>query len=146
MLDGHNGQLELTENAVIIRRKGVLAFMTQGLKGEKSIKLSEISSVQFRKAGPFVNGYIQFAYRGGMDAKGGVMEATKDENTVMFRSSQNAAFENFRAEVERRMTVGVQTRQAHSSLDDLERLASLRDKGVITEDEFQAKKKQILGL
>ena len=31
-------------------------------------------------------------------------------------------------------------------LDDLEKLASLRDKGAITDAEFQAKKKQILGL
>ena len=33
-----------------------------------------------------------------------------------------------------------------SSLSDLEKLAELRDKGIITEEEFQAKKKQILGL
>ena len=31
-------------------------------------------------------------------------------------------------------------------LDELERLAGLRDKGVITEEDFQAKKKQLLGL
>jgi hypothetical protein len=33
-----------------------------------------------------------------------------------------------------------------SNLDELERLASLRDKGIITEEEFEAKKKQLLGL
>ena len=33
-----------------------------------------------------------------------------------------------------------------SSLDDLERLAKLRDQGVLTEDEFIQKKQQILGL
>ena len=31
-------------------------------------------------------------------------------------------------------------------LDELERLAALRDKGIITEEDFQAKKKQLLGL
>ncbi len=35
---------------------------------------------------------------------------------------------------------------AGTDLGDLEKLAELRDKGVITEEEFQAKKKQILGL
>lgn len=34
----------------------------------------------------------------------------------------------------------------NSNLDDLEKLASLKEKGVITEEEFQAKKKQLLGL
>lgn len=31
-------------------------------------------------------------------------------------------------------------------LDELERLAKLKDEGVLTEDEFEAKKRQILGL
>jgi hypothetical protein len=31
-------------------------------------------------------------------------------------------------------------------LDELERLGTLRDRGIITEEEFQAKKKQLLGL
>jgi hypothetical protein len=33
-----------------------------------------------------------------------------------------------------------------SYLDELERLAELRDRGVITEEEFESKKKQLLGL
>ena len=33
-----------------------------------------------------------------------------------------------------------------NSLENLEKLAGLREKGIITEEEFQAKKKQILGL
>ena len=32
------------------------------------------------------------------------------------------------------------------SLDDLEKLAGLRDKGIISPAEFEAKKKEILGL
>lgn len=32
------------------------------------------------------------------------------------------------------------------SIEDLEKLAELRDKNIITEEEFQAKKKNILGL
>jgi len=31
-------------------------------------------------------------------------------------------------------------------LDELERLAHLKDEGVITEEEFEAKKKELLGL
>jgi hypothetical protein len=36
--------------------------------------------------------------------------------------------------------------QGQTDLDQLERLASLKDKGAITEEEFRAKKKQLLGL
>jgi hypothetical protein len=31
-------------------------------------------------------------------------------------------------------------------LDELERLADLRDRGILTDEEFQAKKRQVLGL
>jgi hypothetical protein len=33
-----------------------------------------------------------------------------------------------------------------SNISDLEKLADLKNKGIITEEEFNAKKKQILGL
>jgi hypothetical protein len=35
---------------------------------------------------------------------------------------------------------------SESYLDELEKLAGLRDKGIISNDEFEAKKKQLLGL
>jgi hypothetical protein len=38
------------------------------------------------------------------------------------------------------------TEAAPSYLDELERLAGLRDQGIITDEDFEAKKKQLLGL
>ncbi len=37
-------------------------------------------------------------------------------------------------------------KQNSSDIDQLEKLADLKEKGVITEEEFQAKKKELLGL
>lgn len=39
-----------------------------------------------------------------------------------------------------------ETEAEPSYLDELEKLAGLRDQGIITEDEYEAKKKQLLGL
>jgi len=39
-----------------------------------------------------------------------------------------------------------QIRSRLGDLDELEKLASLKDKGIITEEEFNTKKKQILGI
>jgi hypothetical protein len=36
--------------------------------------------------------------------------------------------------------------KATSNLDELEKLAGLKEKGIITEEEFNQKKKQLLGL
>jgi hypothetical protein len=143
---GHNGQLELTDSVLRIKRKGVLAFMTQGLKGDKEILISQISSIQFKKANVFTNGYMQVAFVGGQEAKGGLFQGTQDENTVMFRASQQAAFEALRDELQRRIAAAASGPTHSSSLDELGKLASLRDKGIVSEDEFQKKKKQLLGL
>src|SRR6266545_6984868 len=118
---GHNGQLELTETAVRIKRKGILSFLTQGLKGDKEILISQITSIQFKRAGLFVNGYIQFAFIGGQEAKGGTFQAASDENTVMFRQGQQAAFEDFKAEIERRINTSHNTvTKISSNLDEIE--------------------------
>lgn len=145
--EGHNGQLELTSSVVRIKRKGVLAFLTQGLKGDKEILISQISSIQFRKANAFVHGYIQFAFVGGQEAKGGLFQGTQDENTVMFRVSQQPAFETFRDALRGRIAASRSgpKQSSASGLEELEKLASLREKGIVSEEEFQRKKKQILG-
>ena len=143
---GHNGQLELTDSVVRIKRKGALAFLTQGLKGDKEILISQVSSIQFKKANAFVNGYMQLAFVGGQEAKGGILQGTQDENTVMFRVSQQEAFERLRDELQKRIAASKGAVSQTSSLDELDKLASLRDRGILTEDEFQQKKKQILGL
>ena len=145
--NGHNGQLELTESVLRIKRNGILAFMTQGMKGDKEILISHVSSIQFKKANAFLNGYIQFAFVGGHEAKGGIFQGVQDENSVMFRVGQQPAFEALRDELQRRISSPKEHGGKESSpLDELEKLASLRDKGIVSEDEFQKKKRELLDL
>ena len=143
---GVNGTLELLENRVRIKRKGALSLMLHGLKGDKEILIKQISSIQFKKASNFTNGYIQFAFLGGTEAHGGLLQATQDENTVVFNKWQMSAFEEIKSILEEKMVESTKEVKSGSSLNDLEKLAELKDKGVITEEEFEAKKKQILGL
>lgn len=147
---GVNGQLELAGNKIIIKRKGMLAKMTQGLKGDKEILVKQISSIQFKKAGSLTNGYIQFAFSGGKEDQGGLFDATKDENTVMFNKKQMPDFEKLKQAVEQK----IEELSNHSSspatsldtADQIKKLADLRDSGILTEEEFSAKKKQLLGI
>ena len=81
---GVNGQLAVTPDRIIIYRNGFLAFLTQGLKGDKEIPLANITAVQMKQPGLATNGYIQFSILGGIDGRGGLFDATNDENTVMF--------------------------------------------------------------
>lgn len=145
---GVNGQVEIVGAKIVISRKGAMAFMTHGFKGDKEILISQISSIQYKQAGMMTNGYIQFAFIGGQEAKRGLLQSTQDENSIVFSRSQQPHFDELKAEIDRiRDSLDREVPAAPmSGLDELEKLAALKDKGVITEDEFQEKKKQILGL
>jgi hypothetical protein len=147
-VQGHNGQLEMSNSMLRILRKGFLAFMTQGLKGDKEILLSQITSVQFKNANMLTNGYLQIAFVGGQEAKGGLLQGTKDENTVIFRAGQQKDFETFKDELQRRIAASRSSPSVAtlSPLDKLEKLAALRDKGIVSQEEFEQKKKVLLAL
>ena len=141
---GHNGQLELLPGRIRIRRAGVLAFIGHGLKGDKEILVSHISSIQYKRAGEFINGYIQFAFVGGQETKRGIFDATQDENSIVFRLSQQPAFDAIKAEIERAMTAPQAGPAPASALDELAKLASLRDRGILSEEEFAEQKRRLL--
>ena len=114
---GVNGEIDLLEDRITIRRKGVLSFMTQGVKGDKDILLSQITAIQFKRAG-LTSGYIQFSFTGGQEAKGGIFQGTKDENTVMFRKGkQEDAFPSL--ERTNRGRSGVDNRERHQCRSDI---------------------------
>lgn len=147
---GHNGSLEVYENRIIIKRKGVLAFMTQGLKGDKEIYIKNISSIQIKKANFLTNGYIQFSFLGGKEAKGSLFEATSDENTIMFTNNQQGDFERAKVKIEEILN-NISEKNSNqikniSISDEIEKLSMLKDKGILTEDEFSKKKKELLGI
>ncbi len=146
---GHNGSIEFTGEKIIIKRKGVLAFISQGFKGDKEIFVKQISSIQLKKAGLLTNGYIQFSFSGGKETKGGLNDAVTDENTVLFTNKQMPSFLELKSEIEKAIMKAnkpAENTSSGSSLDELEKLANLKEKGIISQEEFEAKKKQILGL
>lgn len=145
---GYNGTIILTDNGVVIKR-GAKGFLLGGgmLRGDKTIPYSSIVAVQCKKAG-VMSGYLQLSLRGGSEAKSGVNQAVKDENTVTFQINKNKMFFELKERIEKKMHELSEGGQSNGSgkMDDLERLASLKEKGIISQDEFDAKKKQLLGL
>lgn len=146
---GYNGQIEVYENKVVIRRKGFMAFASHGMKGDKEIYINQISSVQLKKASYLAVGYIQFAFSGGKEAKGGLRQATKDENTVTFNPPSNKAFAEIKTVIDELVAKAHAPASSSSQLsdaDEIRKYAKLKEEGIITEEEFQAKKKDLLGL
>ena len=147
---GVNGQLYLYSNKVVISRKGIRAFATQGLRGDKEIYIKNISSIQLKKPSALTNGFIQFSFLGGTEHKGGFLGVsqgvTRDESTILFTKKQQKDFEEIKDMIEDKISEPQKGKDSGSGIEDLEKLAELKEKGIITEEEFAQKKKQILGL
>lgn len=143
---GSNGSLTISNDAIVIHRNSnVLTFLNQGLQGDKTIPFRSITAIQFKNAGKALTGYIQFSAHGHIEPKKGLFPHVNDENCVLFVREQQAAFETARAEIDRRMKASIsEPTNAISAADELEKLAALLDKGLLTRDEFEDRKKIVL--
>ena len=156
-VEGQKSRIDLNRNKLTIHHR------RRVVRGVKDIYLSRISSVQFKTPGMFTVGYIRFAFTGGQEHKGGVYNALNDENAVTFLKKQHQQFIDLKEYVEEllgsaemsepspQMNVPLQQPSSGAQVgtdgfEQLEKLAELRDRGIITADDFEAKKRQILGL
>jgi hypothetical protein len=142
---GKGGSLEVLDDAIVIHRS-TLDYMlgwTKGLKGDKRIPYSSITAVQFKRSG-LMDGYIQFSLAGGNESRGGVLAASRDENSVCF--SDNELFERARDEIEKRIAVRASAPApiVQSVADQLDKLASLVDRGLLSKEEFEEQKRVLL--
>lgn len=142
---GHTGEVEFDGTSVTITRPGMLARLSVG-KGRKRIPISSITAVQFKPAGPFVNGFIAFTVGGGNESRSSfgrqTYDAVSDENSVVFWTKQQPGFERLRDAVEAAVTA-----PAGAGVDavaQLGELARLRDAGVVTTAEFEVAKARLL--
>lgn len=142
---GMNGQIELTATHVIIKRKGFMALATKGATGDKSIPISAITSVQL-KPGSFLtgNGFIKFSFGGAVEKASSLQAAVHDDNAVIFRGRYNKEFEELKRRIEEAIIATSSSQPASSGISDLEKLAELKEKGHISEEEFNSKKQELL--
>lgn len=151
---GDNGSLTLKDSFLSINRSSRKVLGDTSAVGNKNIPYGSITAVQLHKSEKtflgYTKGFLQLTIQGGRETQGGIASAMSDENTITFETEEkNIEFAKAKRMIEQKI------QQFHSpsspsdnssSLDVLEKLASLKEKGIITEEEFQAKKKQILGL
>lgn len=141
--------LEVFEDRIAITPKGFHGFMIKGLKGTKEIPYYSITAIQMKEPGKFTRGYIQFTISGGKENQAGLMEAVDDENTFLFSDDHSL-------DLVRKVKAYIATsvRKAHapsgsgvqpaSLPDEIVKLASLRDQGLLSESEFLAAKAKLL--
>lgn len=151
-MQGVSGLLEVYADKLCITPKGALGFLTQGLKGTKTIPFYSITAIQFKESG-IGSGYIQFTIPGGNESKSGLFAAAADENSFMFAGDNDTARE-IKEYIEMRIyelrsppsaSNAQPPERTYGLADELEKLSSLKEKGLLTEDEFIAAKKRLIG-
>lgn len=150
--------MEIFEDRIELSQEGVLGFLTQGLQGTKTYYFKDISSVQFKNCG-WTNGFFEFTMPGGNDKQGGAWGGITNDNRFTFGAPTIGRAREVAEEAEK-VYAFIQNRlraaktksdksaniQQISSADELKKFKELLDSGIITQEEFDAKKKQILGL
>lgn len=135
-LKGQTKSISVSEDAVTIIPKALY----HGFVGEKRIPYSSITAIQFKEAGGWLAGFIQFSIQGGLEWRG---QVNQDENALQFDKSMNPEFCALRDFVEGRM-VRASAQQTVSTADELVKLVALRDQGVLSDEEFQIQKTKLL--
>ena len=151
-LDGAQRILNVYEDRVVlIQKKNVRAFLTQDLfKGTKEIYYSDMTSVQSKRASKFILGYLQFEVAG----LSGNNFASENSWTYEYYNQDKAdaalAYIKGRlSEIKKQKHGGGQSTQIiqqASAADEIKKFKELLDQGIITEEEFNQKKKELLGL
>lgn len=117
--------------------------------GSKIIYLSDITAIKYKKPRLILGGYIQFLIAGGIETDG-FLSAYGNENTVFFLESSEKVEEilnylnNNIGKIKTKKSEGRES--TSNAADEIQKFKSLLDQGIITQQEFKAKKKQLLGL
>lgn len=157
-IDGANGSLVVYEDRVVITRKTIMGFIAQGFTGDRTILFSNISSIEFRKPSLLANGYIQFIVSGTLPvlAKtsifGTSQESLKDPNTVVLRAFNSKAEAIYQlilnkigesAKIEGGKSA-VTSDIKLSVADEIRKFKKLQGEGIISQEDFDRKKQQLL--
>ena len=165
-LEGRNGTVSVEKNVIIIRREGVMGFFASRVRGQgdKRIPIKSIISVELGKEPSFMGGisYIRFATAADKEIrvshffdpdmkwfenKGA--QYFNDPNTIQLSNMEQYEtalkireyIENYQSD-----RVDSAVMQPLSGADEILKYKKLLDDGILTQEEFDAKKKQLLGL
>lgn len=145
---GTGGYIAFDGQFITLQRVGV-GLMSTG-KGVKRIPLQSVTAVQIKPAGALINGFLQLTIPGGNEVRSQfgnqTFSAVTDENSIIFNTWEQLAFLKFRDAIEAAMvSMSTPTIASPDVMTQLKRLGELRDSGVVTSSEFEAKKTEMLG-
>lgn len=151
-----NGLLLVYDDRVVISRKTVFGFVSQGLKGDRTYFYKDLSGVEYKKPTIWANGYMKFLTAGTNETKQNIgflgnttLEASKDPNTLILRAfnkdipKESEEIYNLILKKIKDSKINV-TQNNISNADEIIKFKKLLDEGIITKEEFEKKKQELL--
>lgn len=140
-------------NQIILKNMGkilefdgnVIKIKQRVTKAEKSITINNIISVELKKPNLAGAGYIFFHVVGTDSHTKTIKELENDDNCFFISSGQYSDALKIKEAVERAKSTVSNNNQNISIADELLKWKQLQEQGVITEQEFEQKKKELLG-
>ena len=150
-ISGFKSTLVVYEDRVELSKGSILFASTN-----KTIPIQNITSVSVTPSTVlYGRGFIEFSVPGGKDSKN-INEAINNENAFLLNmSGQNELAMEVKSYIDKRIMHYTNLRnqptqtivqQSVSAADELIKFKQLLDMGIITQEEFDTKKKQLLGL
>lgn len=152
-----NGLLIVYDDRAVISRKTAQGFISQGLKGDKTFFYKDLYSVEYKKPNLWANGYIKFILPGIPEVSQALgtfgsttEEASKDPNTLILRAfkkeipiKSEEMYNYIIQKISEYKNVEKKSNKI-SDADEILKFKKLLDEGIITQEEFEKKKKQLL--
>ena len=173
-----NGTVLVYDDKVVVKRTGIVAISTQGIKGDTVYFYNNLSGIEYRKPG-WVNGYLRFIVpgtqtynptAGSIGGKNGFLKSMndatknnlKDPNTIVLRAfnssipKQSEQIYNFilkKINENNSKSISIEyvsnlnsSPSNYSGADEIAKYKALLDQGVISQEDFERKKQQILNM
>lgn len=152
---GSTGEVTFTGSEVLIRRTGLFGAIGQLAgqgRGNKDIPLSAITGIRLEPGSLMNKPFFQIIHSGSLETQGGAKAALNDDNSIFFSKGVTADFERLKSLILEAIKASKTQYQssppaataAEDLTETLRKLSSLKDAGVISEEEFGAKKAEIL--
>lgn len=139
---GNNGFIAITNEAVYFVFKGVSTGFFFGKK-IKTFPLDHITSVDIGKK--ILASYIELTAPGmGGSTHAGAGYAEFNENRIFFQNSKLKRFQELAEKIRKLIKKSKNSSSGNSDAEEIEKLHSLMKKGIISEKEFEQKKKKLL--
>ncbi|MYL56320.1 hypothetical protein GLW20_02245 [Virgibacillus halodenitrificans] len=139
-----NTTVELTEDSILFKRGKHDLMIHKSLRGETKVLYSQIQEIKYKEATWSSTGYLQLSTpRSSM--VGILRTVDQPQNAVKFKKDKNEDALKLKNEIEDRMKKLNQV-NSDSNYEAMKDIKMMLDEGLITQEEFDLKKKKILNI